>query len=175
MTAPTATTVYQPGQNGDTELLHWYTQLVTSGDLAKLLGPSVHPTAAFLRHFTEPNALVFYEGDARGWWGVSWAFPFIGGGTWGLWLREDKRHHGSRHVLGFVLETLHFALQMYPVLVNTTTQAAVVAKTKRLGYTYLGCVPYLFEGQDCHVLHITRDAFAPIYEKWRNTYERRVQ
>jgi len=165
--------IYQPGQNGDAELLHWYAQLVAGDDLNKLLGSSVWSMAAFMRHFTEAGALVFYESDAQGWWIVAWTFPLMGGGTWGLWVRPDKRGSGSRTALAFIMETLNVGLQQYPVLVNTTKQNEIVAKTVRLGYTYLGRIPRLFEGEDCHVLHLTREAFEPIYEKWSKYNGRR--
>jgi hypothetical protein len=165
--------VYRPGDRADLPLLHWYAQLVAADDLAKLVGPSLFPLAAFLRHFTDPRCVLFYEADAQGWWIAAWVFPLMGGGTWGLWLRPDKRAAGSRRALAFIVETLHAALTLYPVLVNTTKQDDVVAKTKRLGYTYLGRIPYLFEGEPCHVLYLTREAFAPLAERWSRYNERR--
>lgn len=165
--------VYQPGQRGDVELLTWYSQLVAGDDLQKLVGPSLFGMAAFLRHFTSPELTLWYIGDEHGWWGVAWCFPILGGGSWGLWLRPDKRGSGSREVMAFTMDTLALAVSVYPVLVNTTKQAPVVAKTERLGYTYLGVIPRLFEGEDCHVLYMTSEQFEPIYERWRAYYERR--
>jgi len=165
--------VYQPGQQADVALLAWYAHLSATGDLPKLLGPSVWSMAAFMRHFTDPQAILMYEEDAQGWAAVTWVFPLMGGGTWGLWVRPDVRASGSRRVMSFIIESLAVAMSQYPVLVNTTKQADVVAKTGRLGYSYLGKIPLLFEGEDCHVLYMTREMFQPVLDRWRSYYERR--
>lgn len=166
--------IYQPGQHGDVALLAWYAQLVASGDLAKLLGPSVWGMAAFMRHFIDPQAVLMYEeGPDGAWIAAAWTFPLMGGGTWGLWVSPNYRASGSRRVMNFIMEALAVATGQYPVLVNTTKQDAIVAKTKRLGYSYLGKIPMLFEGEDCHVLYMTREMFQPILERWRAYYERR--
>jgi hypothetical protein len=162
--------LYHPGIDGDVFLLNWYATLVADGDLEKLLGPSVWPMAAFMRHFTDPGARLYYLADDKGWWIVAWSFPFMGGGTWGLWVRKDKRFSGSRDGMDIIMASLAASLKDYPVLVNTTTQEPVVAKTCRLGYTYMGRIPLLFEGKDCHVLYLTREAFEPV---WRGYNERR--
>ena len=156
--------MYVPGENGDVGLLHWYANLVSADDLHKLLGPSLWPMAAFMEHFRHADALWVLE-DAQGWKAVAWTYPMISGGTWGLWVRPNGRQ--SRETLEFIMTTLDLATQTYPVLVNTTKQPDVVAKTERLGYTYLGKVPYLFEGEDCFILYMTRAMFEPILERWR--------
>lgn len=165
--------LYIPGTNADIPLLNWYAQLGASQDLQKLLGPSVWPMAAFMRHFTDPNVLVMYLEDERGWYAVAWTFPMLGGGTWGLWVREDRRPTGNRAIVDFIMTSLSIAFEHFPVLVNTTKQESMVAKTQRLGYTYLGKIPVLFEGEDCHVLYQTRENFEPISLRWRQRYERR--
>lgn len=165
--------VYTPGDNGDAALLHWYSQLVVADDLQKLVGPSVWPMAAFMRHFTDPNLTLWYLADDQGWWMVAWAFPLMGGGSYGLWVRPGKRGSGSREGVNFIMSTLGLALAVYPVLVNTTKQPEMVPRTERLGYTYLGEIPFLFEGEPCHVLYMTRAMFAPVWRRWKERYERR--
>lgn len=160
--------LYTPGQDGDIELLQWYGQLVASGDLQKIVGPSLYPLAPFLRNFIDPTVDLFYLADERGWWIVGWTFPLMGGGTWGLWVRNTERRPGqAREAMTFIMDTLDLATQRFPVLVVTTKQPPIVAKAQRLGYTYLGVVPLLFEGESCHVLHLTRAAFEPILTRWR--------
>jgi hypothetical protein len=154
-------------------LLHWYAQLVVAGDLEKMVGPSSRSLSGFMRHFTDPSSLLFVGTDDKGWWIVSWLTPLMSGGSWGLWLRPDTRGVGRRQALAVIMESINLGLTLWPVLVNTTTQPTVVAKTQRLGYAYLGCVPYLFGGEDCYVLYITRPMFAPLYERWSQYYGRR--
>lgn|SRR6185503_12288953 len=165
--------VYRPGLDGDFALLHFYARLVADGDLDKLLGSSVHPLAAFMKHFTDPQAIVFYLADDKGWWTAAWLFPMAGGGAYGLWLREDKRAAGSRKAMNFIMETLAVGLTRYPVLVNATHQEDVVAKTERLGYTYVGKIPFLFDGKDCHLLRMTGEQFWPRFERWKKAHHGR--
>lgn len=134
--------------------------------MQKLLGPTLWSMSAFMKNFTEPGMVLFYDADEKGWWIVSWVFPFMGGGTWGLWVRQDKRASGSRVGLSHIMRSLDFATTRHPVIVNTTKQPEIIAKTQRLGYTYIGMIPLLFDGEDCHVLHMTREVFAPMFERW---------
>ena len=161
---------YERGQNLDAELAQWYVQLVQDGDLGKLLGSSLWSLGAFLEHFRSCSFLL-YEADADGrWWYVSWLFPFMYGGTWGVWFRADYRSRGlsARHRVGMqhIRESLRQAFEIFPVLINTTKQPDVVAKTVKLGYTYLGEIPLLFDGESCHVLHLTRQRFEADNARW---------
>jgi hypothetical protein len=158
--------IYVPGTDGDAPLLQWYGQLVEAGDIANLLGPSLHPLGAFMRHYTDPTSLVLFDEDDHGWTVVALLTTFMGGGTWGLWVRKDLRGAGSRRALSFIMDSLAYAFTLVPVLVNTTRQPEVVAKTERLGYKYLGAIPLLFEGEDCHILYMTREMFQPVQQQW---------
>lgn len=159
--------LYEPGQCYDAELLAWYTRLVADGDLEKLVGPSLWPLGAFLEHFRS-CPMLYYDADSDGWWFASWAFPFMGGGTWGVWFREDRRgkvvsgRQGMRHIRA----SLEAAFAQYPVLVNVTKQPVVVPKTEKLGYTYLGSIPHLFEGETAHVLALSRENFEAADARW---------
>jgi hypothetical protein len=159
--------IYQPGTDGDAPLLQWYSTLVETEDLAELVGPSLFPLAAFMKHYTAPDTRLLILEDDKGWAAVAWLSVFMAGGTWGLWVRKGgPRHSGSRKVMGFIMSSLAYAFEFVPVLVNTTRRGSVVAKTRRLGYNYVGVIPLLFEGEDCHILYMTREMFQPIWEKW---------
>lgn len=166
-------TVYTPGQDNDMPLFSWYMELWRAEDMQKLLGPSLWPLAAFMRHFTDPTASLFYLADEQGWWIAAWLFPMAGGGSWGLWVRKDMRDSANREGVNLIMETLAAGLERWPVLVNTTTQLDIIGKTEKLGYTYMGSIPHLFEGQDCYLLYMTRAQFAPKLEAWRRYYGRR--
>lgn len=160
-------TQYVPGQSGDIALVQWYTQLAASGDLQRLVGPSLYPMGAFLAHFTSPACVLWYEEDENGWWAVATTFPLMGGGSWGLWVRSSCRAMGyAKRALQLIMCSLAISLSAYPVLVNVTKDRAVVDKTCRLGYTYLGEIPFLFEGDSAHVLYMTREAFMPRWVAW---------
>lgn len=158
---------YVRGQDYDTALAAWYVQLVKDGDLEKILGSSLWALGAFMEHFRS-CCFLLYEADELGWWYVSWLFPFMHGGTWGVWFRQDRRGRINSHRVGVqhLRESLRRAFEIYPVLVNTTKQPAIVAKTRKLGYTYLGEIPLLFDGEPCHVLYLTKEQFYADNARW---------
>jgi hypothetical protein len=162
--------VYAPGENGDAGLAQWYLQLVTSGDLHKTVGNSLTSMSAFMREFTDPKTTLFYLPDDNGWWIVAWVTRIGNGGSYGLWIREDKRPSGARVGLAFVMATQAAALAAFPVLLNIVKDPEVVEKTKRLGYAYLGCVPYLYDGEDAHLLYMTREMYEPLFTAWAEKY-----
>ena len=172
MGVPFDVNIYQPGTEGDAPLLKWYGQLVEAGDLSNLLGPSLHPLGAFMRYYINPDLCLMYDEDDKGWLAVSWFSVFMGGGTWSFWIRSDYRCSGSRRIMRFGMAGLSLALEHTKVLINTTKQPSVVAKTERLGYKYLGVVPLLFEGEDCHILYMTREMFQPLRDKWQAYQEK---
>jgi hypothetical protein len=162
---------YSPGQELDIELVQWWEHLVRDGDLTKLVGSSLWPLSAFLAHFAACPTLL-YDTDEHGWTVVAWVFPFMGGGTFGCWIRPDQRLGGSRKNLRCIVNALHRGFDLYPVLINTTKQDAIVPKTEALGYTYVGKIPYLFDGESCHVLYMTKEQFSAHAQKWSRLYGR---
>lgn len=157
--------IYTPGTEGDGPLLVWYSKLVESGDLQKIAGQSVWSLSGFMGQFTRPDASVFFAADERGWWAVAWGCPFVGGANWGFWLREDKR--GGTEGPDFLFEFQTVAFEYFPVLIAVTKQESVVGKLTQLGYTVLGPVPYLFEGEPCYISYLTRDDFMQHARDWK--------
>jgi hypothetical protein len=156
---------YNFGTNGDLPLLTWWAELGASGDLEVLMGPSAQSLSGFM-HALKPPTVILYEEDAKGWWIVVTITPFMAGALWGLWIREDKRSSGSREGLRFIRDSIDIALESFPVVVNIARSDEVVAKTLKLGYTYVGVVPQLFDGADCHVMHLTRESFQATKARW---------
>lgn len=157
---------YEAGQNFDADLVRWWGQLVADGDLQKLVGSSLWSMSSFLPHFASCPVLL-YDEDDKGWTIVCWVYPFMGGGTFGCWIRPDQRLIGRRKHFKFVLNALRRGFDLFPVLVNTTKQDAIVPKTEALGYTYLGVVPYLFDGEPAHVLYMTKEQFSEhVGKRW---------
>ena len=159
--------IYVPGQDGDLELLRWWAELHETGEIESLVGPSLYPIAAFTRHFTNENAQLYYLADEKGWRAAAWTFPFMSGGTWGLWIRKDTRHTGAKEVFQFILDSLDDAFSRYPVLVNIVKVPENIEKTKKLDYTYIGSVPYIFEGEEAHFLAMTKYDWESHSQKWR--------
>lgn len=159
--------VYQPGQNGDAELLAWYLRLVQDGELANLFGKLLQPLGLFMRNFTDEEMNLCYEADDQGWWIVGWARPFMGGASWGLWVRPDKRD--SAEAVEFTLKLHELAFEHFGLLVLATHQDKVVASMKRMGYTEIGAVPHLFGAELAgQLMYLTRRDFEATKSLWKD-------
>lgn len=167
---------YTPGTVDDIGLFTWWGEMQRDGSIATAFAPSLYALAPFVRTMTMHAGSVQYEADERGWYAVTWLTPVMGGLSLGLWLREDVRGGKSeKHDAAFnlLIETIHGALGAFPVVLCFTTQPRVVELVKGLGFSHMGQVPGLWEGEACDTLYITRDAFAPLYEAWSTDYGRR--
>lgn len=162
--------IYQPGDvTGDLALLNWYMTLNAEGSIATAFGPSMWPLSVFVKTLSDPCNRVFYLEDERGWWAVAWITPLGGAMTWGFWVREDVRGtKGPKHDEGFslVMDSLRVTLTYVPLVLSMTKQAHAVKLLLGLGFTYLGHVPYLFDGDECDTFYLTREVFGPRYERW---------
>lgn len=166
-------TVYAPGENGDADLLAWYLRLCDNGDMQKMFGDIPQPLGHFMRNYTDPDVSLLYVKDEQGWWGVIWAKPFMGGASWGFWVRPDKR--GTPETVQFVLQFHEQAFQRTPLLVFATTSEQLVAQSARMGYTDLGAVPSLF-GMDApgHIMYCTPSSLEATLPKWKEIHDARA-
>lgn len=162
-------TIYQPGTLDDIDLLRWYERMAADGSIKTALGASLWPLSAFISHFSNPEVCVFVLSDDDGWWAVTWVAPVMAGWSCGFWIRDDVRGtKGPRHdeAMGLMMDSLALSLQQRPLMLSITTQPHVAAIVERAGFTHLGRVPLLFDGQDCDIHYITREVFAPRYAEW---------
>lgn len=157
---------YNFGTDGDLPILKWWAELGATGDMEQLMGRSAYSLSGFL-HALAPPTMVLYEEDEQGWWIVVTISPFMSGALWGLWIRQDKRASGAREGLRIIRDSLEIALESFPVVVNIARSDEVVAKTLKLGYTYLGVIPQLFDGEDCRVMFLTRESFEKTKARWK--------
>jgi len=164
--------IYAPGTDGDVPLLKWYIEICRDNSIDAAFAPSMHPLGSFMRNMLVPETGLIYAEDEQGWWGVSWFVPVMGALGWGLWIREDYRGSGRYEKVTFVMETLNVAFQATPIILAPTRQPKVATLSLRFGFTNMGQIPYLFEGQSCYILYQTREGFAPIFERWLNEQSR---
>lgn len=160
--------VYNPAID-ELRLVQWWMALQTLGDDSFLMNSAMYSLANFLDAHRPPSEL-FYEEDDAGWWAVATVAPFMAGGTWGLWLRPDKRRAGRKSNLRFVRDVLTRCLEQYPILVSLCRTPELAAKTVKLGFTNLGVIPVLFEGDPCSVLYLTREQFIRYASRWESLH-----
>ena len=147
---------YTPGFIEDMSLLAWWLHLGETGDLERCFSRTAACLTVFTRLFDEPTELYFARDD-NGWFAASWITPLMDGATYSLWLREDKRQ--SREALQFIHMALQTALAKYPVVLFVTRAEGVMRQSQAFGFTVLGEVPYLFDGDSAWVGVVTPFAY----------------
>lgn len=158
--------IYEAGSADDAGLLAWYGRMALDGSIQTAVGQSIWSLAAFVKHFADPDVTVFYADDEYGWKVVTWIAPVMSGWTCGFWMRSDIRGtRGEEHqaAMAFMMQSLRLSLQSRPLMLAITTQPHVVKIVEKAGFTRLGRVPLLYDGKDCDIYYITREAFA---ERW---------
>jgi hypothetical protein len=148
---------YKPCEQNDLVLLRWYGYLRTSGDIDTVFGKALQAPSAFLHYFQQPQVLMLDLDDNGDVWFAAWVEPFMTGAFFSLWCRAD--HRKSRQLLVNTEEALDNALRFFPLLIGVTQHEKLIDEHIRLGYTHLGKIPGLVEGNDASVLYITRESF----------------
>jgi len=152
---------YAPTMEHDINLLQWWSHLLASGDLAAVFSPSAHTLSRFYETFQPPTALV-YGADNHGIVVAVWFKPFLNAATLGLWIREDYRHRQWWLTVG---EALRRAFRVVPLLLFTTKSPAASAAARDSGFTMLGTIPYLLDGEAAEVGFLTRERFCIEFER----------
>ena len=150
-------TRYDGSDAHDALVLGWWHTLVTTGDLARTFMASLHPVGAFLAFWRSPDRPLLFRADARGLWFAGWFEPMMAGASAGLWARADYRL--TRVGLSAVETFLATGLARWPVLIGVTKQEKLLRAHTRLGYTVLGEVPHLWDGERAWVVVLTSAGF----------------
>lgn len=148
-------TVYEPGIDSDLLVLNWWHQMATTGDLERAFTVNLAPCGAFMAEMRK--VMLVYEADADGIWFAAWFEPMLSAGSYGLWIREAKRHNAD--AMRQVIESLHLGLERFPVLVFATMHDRVVEQGKRFGFQVMGVVPHLFDGEPATLAWLDAEHF----------------
>ena len=159
-------TVYEPGIDSDLLVLSWWHHMATSGDLERAFSATLAPCGAFMAEMR--RCTLTYEADDTGIWFAAWYEPALSGGFYGLWIRNGKR--ASADALRAVIESLHFGLERWPVLIFATMHAPVVAQAEQLGFTRLGDIPHLFDGEASTIAWLDAEHFYPAVAKYGSLF-----
>lgn len=148
--------VYNRSTEHDLLLARWWAILCETGELRTTFAKSIESLSSFYALFHPPSVLLFFT-DANGIWLAAWFESVLSGAFMGLWSRQDKRK--SRSAFRAVLSIYRQALVTWPVLIGVTKQEKLIDQHQRLGYTLLGKIPCLFDGEDAFVLVLTKQTF----------------
>jgi len=155
--------VYIPSVESDVLLLNWYMEMANSDDFENTFSAELAPCSAFMTSMAK--SFVLYEVDEQGLWAVCWFDRVMCAGAFGLWVRADKRHQAA--TLEFIINALDAGLEKFPVLLCVTRQQPVIDQAVRLGFTAMGKIPWLFDGDAAHIAYGDRASTLAIFTEIR--------
>jgi hypothetical protein len=156
--------VYVPNRENDLEIVRWWVRLERDGDLDKLMMEGARSVSDLFRLVQPPKAML-WELDDDGPWFAMWFEQCFTGAFCGAWMRRDRR--GSRKGVHAFLDAWTWALVAWPVLIGVTKQPDLLGIHRRVGYTTLGAIPGIFDGQEATIMYLTRSAFRETLRRLR--------
>lgn len=149
----------------DTLLAQWFLSMQACGELRTTLVSGAHSFGGFF-DFARRLPFLAYEADEKGIRCAAWGENFMGGMSFGLWIRPE--HRATKGAVAFALEVYDriFAAGV-PVVVGLCKQPLLVPAHESLGYTVCGTIPALWDGEDVIVLALRPEAFRAATEHLR--------
>jgi len=160
-------TIYEPGINSDLLVLSWWHHMATSGALEQTFSASMAPCSAFMSEMR--RCALVYEADVEGFWFTAWYDVALAGAYHHAWIRADRR--ASKSALRAMIESLHFGLERWPVLISVTKQPKVVEQINRLGFVTLGDIPSIFDGEAATLSWLDSEHFYPTVAKYGRLFD----
>ncbi len=152
---------YTPSIGADMRILGWWYELVQNGERHLVAEPQQTDTPSdFLQFWRPPRALAFCPKSERledGIWFAGWLEPILSGAFVGLWI--SPKYRTTKAAARVTHDFFDRATQAFPVLIGLTKQARLLPIHRTIGFTHLGTVPRLFDGDDAHVVVLTREGF----------------
>ena len=156
--------VYFPSRENDLEIVRWWVRMDRDGDLDKLMMEGSRSVSDLFRLIQPPKTMLWLLDD-EGVWFAMWFEQCFNGVFCGAWMRQDYR--GRRAGTFAFLDAWTWALVAWPVLIGVTKQPDLVGIHRRVGYTVMGSIPGLFDGQEATVMYLTRAAFRETLRRLR--------
>lgn len=149
----------------DILVARWWSRMFADGDVDRLFTRDARTLAGLLRIIAPPK-VMFYAADANGdLWYAAWFEQLFSSLVAGMWIRRDRR--SAPGALAAWLETLHAALEVSPTVLGITKHVNLLRSHRKIGYTVLGSVPGMWDGEDAWVVMLTREAFAKTWTRYR--------
>lgn len=153
--------IYGPSYDNDVALVHWWQELVRSGDIASY-PDEMKVMSCFLAGMQEPTTLLC-ESDQQGLWLCFWyrpsTLPFA---IINLWIRHD--HRGTKGALNGVFLALTEVFHHHQTVVAYCGDRAVAALYEKFGMGRHTPDIYIGEHQ-VTVFSLTRDQFHHIEQR----------
>lgn len=153
--------LYRTTPQMDMFLSKVYTDIVYAGDGEKVLGERMQSLFGFLSGCQPPNICIlgFDAGprELNGAWMWTLMEPCYDGGFFSMWIRPEKRR--TKQAFALAWECYERFFDEFPVLLGVTHQEDLLEEHQRLGYTLLGKVRNLKQGQDVWIMTIHKEDF----------------
>jgi hypothetical protein len=153
--------VYQADPHDSMVLLHWYLELVNTGDIDKVLFPSNHSLGLFMQYFNDFSEVrLVYVPDDKGEiqfaaWGTQMSPGVI---FFSIWCREKLR--STKEGAQIVLDIYNAVFSVYQVVLGITKQERLLKVHKKLGYEIIDKIPKGWAGtEDAWMVLLTKDSF----------------
>lgn len=137
----------------DLLIAQWYAFMADMKEIESTFSESLLPLGAFMGYFRGAGRSLIYDVDKTGFYAAWWFEESLDGVMSGFWLRRDyRRKHQGRQA---ALDGLDIALKRWPVVIGITREA-LLRTHKQLGYTVVGSVPLIKNGESMWIVCITR-------------------
>lgn len=137
----------------DVLLAGWWHQMEADGDLG-LFAAGSRTMSELFRLMAAPGKALLYQFDARGLWIAYWAEQLLGALMTGFWIRHDRRR--TREA-GWEFLCVSDLVTSWGTVVGVTKQREIVRLHERFGYTVVGEIPGMFDGETAIILTLSRD------------------
>ena len=151
--------IYQATPQEDISIFEWWREISATpdGDLYKAFPQSTWALSSFYSLFRSPRVLLYVE-DSNGIWFTVWMERLEAAVVFSSWVRESMR--GTRAHYRTAKLSYEIAFEMSSTLIGITKRPELLKLHEKIGYTILGSVPKLFDGQDdAWIVVLTKDAF----------------
>lgn len=148
--------VYQKTEEQDLRLLQWWQHLIETKELESTYTAEARCLSKFYKLFDSPRVCAF-GADAHGIYMAFTLEPLLNVAYCSLWVKENYRTHKA--VYKEVKLCYEKALENYPVLVGITRHEHLLAEHVKWGYTVVGQIPHMIDGQTAWIVTLTRDGF----------------
>ena len=147
---------YKSTPEEDFMLYLWWTEMRASGELAEIFSASCQSLGNFYPLFKSPN-WMFYKVDSKGPQLFLWASQLLSAVSVGIWLAPRSRLDTEVYRAAQII--YHTLFQVYPACVGITKREKLLTTHEYMGYTIVGKIDGLLDGEPTWLVHLSKEAF----------------
>lgn len=157
----TVISIYQGNPEDSMILLHWYLELVNSGEIDKVLFPSTHSLGMFMHYFNNFSTirLIYVLDDNNKIKFAAWGNAISSGIIFfSIWLKPSLR--SAKEGAQIVLDVYNEVFKLFHIVQGITKQERLLKVHKKLGYKAVCKIPLGWDGvEDAWLVQMTKDDF----------------